>query len=86
MAERINRKTDEKLYQPAIHSDRVRELHLISVDDGKHMTVHLDKAIREYVENYITGKVEWIEDQSWEEHLEEIETLNNIDEQRGNNN
>lgn len=40
------------------------------------MTVHLDKAIREYVDNYIKGKVEWIEDESWEEHIEEIETLN----------
>ena len=76
MKDRINRKTDENLYQPRVHSDRIRELHLISVDDGNHMTVHLDKAIREYVDNYITGKVEWIEDESWEEHIEEIETLN----------
>lgn len=43
------------------------------------MTVHIHKAVKEYVQNYETGQVEWIEDQPWEEHLEEIETLNNID-------
>lgn len=80
MAERIPRQGDRKVYQPQLTSQRVKELHGIKEETGTPMTTHLDRAVSEYVRNYQTGKVEWIEDQPWEEHVEEIETLNNIDE------
>ena len=50
MSERINRKTDEKLYQPPIHSRRIRELYTLKVMTGIPMTVLVDLAIREFIE------------------------------------
>ena len=48
--ERIDRQNDENLYQPKIHSQRVRELHELSVSTGFPMTVLVDKAIQDFVE------------------------------------
>lgn len=79
MKDRIPRQGDKKVYQPQLTSQRVKELHGIKEETGIPMTVHADRAVSEYVRNYQTGKVEWIEDEPWEEHVEEIETLNNID-------
>src|SRR5688500_14916163 len=52
MENRIDRKSDESLYQPKIHSERVKELYRIKEATGAPMTVLLDFAIREFVENY----------------------------------
>jgi len=79
MRERINRQGDKKVYQPQLHSKRVKDLHFIKEKTGEPMTIHLDRAVCEYTRNYKTGEVEFIEDQTWEDHLEEIETLNKID-------
>ena len=50
MNERVNRKSDEKLYQPKIHSRRIRELYTLKVMTGIPMTVLVDLAIREFIE------------------------------------
>lgn len=50
MKERIDRKTDEDLYQPKIHSRRIRELYALKVITGLPMTVLVDLAIKELVE------------------------------------
>ena len=79
MSERIDRRDDERLYQPAIHSDRIKILHLIKERTGIPMTVHVDRAIGEYVANYKTGELEFIESEPWEELQEYIELLNQKD-------
>ena len=48
--ERITRHDDERLYQPKIHSRRIRELHRISEETGESMTVLVDPALREFIE------------------------------------
>ena len=50
MRERINRKDDESLYQPKIHSERIRELYVLKVATGLPMTVLVDLAIRQLIE------------------------------------
>jgi hypothetical protein len=50
MNERINRKTDENLYQPKIHSRRIRELYTLKEVTGIPMTVLVDLAIRDLIE------------------------------------
>ena len=50
--ERISRKNDEKLYQPAIHSERIRALHELKVMTGIPMTVLLDMAIAKLLDDY----------------------------------
>lgn len=74
--ERITRQGDKNVYQPKLHSDLVHELHELKEETCIPMTVHADRAVREYVKNYKTGQVEWIEDETWEEHEAEIESLN----------
>lgn len=54
--ERIDRADDEKLYQPLIHSRRIRQLHVMSQELGEPMTVLVDRAIGEYVERYQATK------------------------------
>lgn len=51
MKERIDRKDDENLYQPKLHSKRIREMHIISQKLGVPMTVVLDRAVEIYIEN-----------------------------------
>jgi hypothetical protein len=48
--ERISRSDDEKLYQPRIHSRRIRELYRIRGETGDPMTVLVDTALAEFVE------------------------------------
>jgi len=48
--ERIRRYDDERLYQPRIHSRRIRELHRISEETGEPMTVLVDQALQEFIE------------------------------------
>ena len=50
--ERINRKDDESLYQPRIHSRWIRRLHGISAETGEPLTVLVDRALREFVARY----------------------------------
>lgn len=46
----ISRQDDENLYQPQIHSRRIRELYGLGEATGLPMTVLIDFAIAEYVE------------------------------------
>jgi hypothetical protein len=48
--ERINRSDDERLYQPRIHSRRIRELYQIKTETGDPITVLVDKALADFVE------------------------------------
>ena len=52
MTERMSWKDDERLYQPRIHSRRIRELHKISELTGQPMTLIVDIALRRFTENY----------------------------------
>jgi hypothetical protein len=54
--ERIFRDKDENLYQPKIHSDRIRELYKIGTETGLPLTVLVDYAIRSYVNAYEEDK------------------------------
>ena len=50
MKERIDRQGDENLYQPKIHSDRIRSLYQIKLVTGLPMTVLIDMAIVKFLE------------------------------------
>ena len=50
MGERIKRVNDKDLYQPKIHSERIRDLYRIRILTHIPMTVLLDMAIAEFVE------------------------------------
>jgi len=51
MTERINRQTDENLYQPKIHSERIRSLYQVKLITGIPLTVLLDMAIQKFLED-----------------------------------
>ena len=51
MNERICRETDENLYQPKIHSERIRSLYQIKLATGIPLTVLLDMAIAKFLED-----------------------------------
>jgi len=52
MKNRIERKGDESLYQPKIHSERIRSLYQLKQSTGKPMTVLIDQAISELTASY----------------------------------
>jgi hypothetical protein len=52
MENRIDRKTDENLYQPKIHSERIRALYQLKQETGKPLTVLLDQAVRDFAASY----------------------------------
>jgi hypothetical protein len=52
MKERIERGDDECLYQPKIHSKRIRSLYQIHAVTNLPMTVLLDLAIKEFIDRY----------------------------------
>lgn len=86
MENRIDRKEDESLYQPKIHSERIRNLYNLKLATGKPMTVLLDQAIRELVESYEAEYhldkepvIEEVREDTWEELCEYRETLDRID-------
>lgn len=54
--EKIKRDNDENLYQPKIHSDRIKELYIIKQQTRLPMTVIVDLALRSYFQGYIAGK------------------------------
>jgi hypothetical protein len=89
MENRIDRKSDERLYQPPIHSDRVRELYNLKQATGIAMTVLLDQAIRDLKANY--GVIyqfeeepilEKVDQETWEEISEYIKFLDQLEIQK----
>ena len=88
MENRIDRKNDESLYQPKIHSERIRTLYHLKQETGKPMTVLLDQAIHELAERHGTiyslqeePTIEEMQAETWEEYreyrglLDELEIL-----------
>lgn len=63
MGERINRQDDENLYQPKIHSRRIRSLYRICEYTSLPMTVLVDLAIKEFIEKYEVNFLE-VQDQN----------------------
>jgi hypothetical protein len=85
MENRIDRKNDKSLYQPKIHSERVRALYQLKQVTGKPMTVLLDQAIRDLAASY---SVEFSENEpaeqpivveTWEEFCEYRAFLDRLD-------
>jgi hypothetical protein len=89
MENRIDRKNDESLYQPKIHSERIKTLYSLKQSTGIPMTVLLDQAIRDLAESYgIIYQVEeepvlrQVDDETWEEIREYRNFLDDLDYQR----
>jgi len=89
MENRIDRKDDESLYQPKIHSERVRTLYSLKQATGKPMTVLLDLAIRALAANYGViyqfeeePVLEKVEQETWEEIREYRNFLDGLEYQR----
>jgi hypothetical protein len=62
--ERIQRHDDERLYQPGIHSRRIRELYRISEETGEAITVLVDRALREFIRRRSPDQAEaWSDDE-----------------------
>jgi hypothetical protein len=89
MENRIDRKDDESLYQPKIHSERVKTLYSLKQATGKPMTVLLDLAIRDLAANY--GVIyqfeeepilEKVDQETWEEICEYRKFLDGLEYQR----
>jgi hypothetical protein len=86
MENRIDRKDDESLYQPKIHSERIRTLYQLKQATGKPMTVLLDQAVSDLAANYgviyqfeeepVLAKVE---EETWEDIREYRALLDKID-------
>jgi hypothetical protein len=88
MENRIDRKDDESLYQPKIHSERIRTLYQLKLETGKPMTVLLDQAIRELAASYGVEfhpelkeelVFEKVEEETWEDVREYRELLDRLD-------
>ena len=89
MENRISRKDDENLYQPQIHSDRIKTLYGLKQATGIPMTVLLDQAIRDLAANY--GVIyqfeeepilEKVEQETWEEIADYRRFLDQLEYQR----
>ncbi|MBE0651669.1 MAG: hypothetical protein IH595_12630 [Bacteroidales bacterium] len=85
MDNRIDRKDDESLYQPKIHSSRIRALYSIKQVTGKPMTVLLDQAIRGLAQSYSIEYPreepieEFVEVETWEDVVERRQLLDRVD-------
>jgi hypothetical protein len=85
MENKIDRKQDESLYQPKIHSERIRALYQLKQVTGKPMTVLVDQAIQEFAASYNTEyrEEEPIEPvrqvETWEEFCEYRAFLDRLD-------
>ena len=66
MRERINRKGDERVYQPRIRAVRIHDLHEMKIYTGRPMTVLLDEALSLYLASFMTSP-DYLE---WCDHLE----------------
>jgi hypothetical protein len=89
MENRIDRKDDESLYQPKIHSERIRTLYNLKQATGKPMTVLLDEAISELAERHGTvysveeePVLEKVGEETWEEIREYRRFLDQLDYQK----
>src|SRR5213593_1986126 len=89
MENSIDRKNDESLYQPRVHSDRIRELYNVKQATGKPMTVLLDQAIRDLAANYGViyqfeeePLLEQIEPETWDEIAEYRRFLDQLEYQK----
>jgi hypothetical protein len=89
MENRIDRKNDENLYQPKIHSERIRELYRIKEATGAPMTVLLDIALEEFIANYGTPGplfeepiLQKMSDETWEEICEYRKFLDDLEYQK----
>lgn len=89
MENRIGRNNDENLYQPKVHSDRIRELYNLKLATGKPMTVLLDQAIRDLKANYGViyqfeeePVLEKVDQETWEEISEYRKFLDQLEYQR----
>jgi hypothetical protein len=63
MKEIVDRRTDENLYQPKIHSQRIRDLYALKVITGLPLTVLVDQAIRDFI-----GKSEANQEVKYNQH------------------
>ena len=86
MESRIDRKNDESLYQPKIHSERIRTLYRLKQETGKPMTVLLDQAISELAERHGTiyslkeePSFEQMQEETWDEYREYRELLDQLE-------
>jgi len=86
MENRIDRTDDERLYQPKIHSERIRALYSLKLETGKPMTVLLDQAINELAARYSTERelqeppvLEKVEPETWDEICEIRRLLDQVD-------
>ena len=89
MENRVDRKDDENLYQPKIHSERIRSLYQLKQETGKPMTVLLDQAIREFAAsfgsqaNFVEEQIlERLDQETWEEICEYRRFLDDLEYQR----
>jgi hypothetical protein len=89
MENRIDRKCDESLYQPKIHSERIRALYQIKQATGKPMTVLLDQAIQDFAASYDTSPariddpfLQNVDQETWEEICEYRRFLDELEVQR----
>jgi hypothetical protein len=53
MENRVDRKNDETLHQPKIHSERIKMLYNLKRATVKPMTVLLDQAVSDLAEKYV---------------------------------
>jgi len=84
MGERIDRSNDENLYQPKIHSERIRSLYQLKQAMGKPMTVLVDQAIRDFAASYNVERQDEPEEapgevETWEELCEYRGLLDRLD-------
>ena len=89
MENRIDRKDDESLYQPKIHSERIRVLYQLKQETGKSMTVLLDQAIRDFAASYGNQSplgeepfLRTVHQETWEEICEYRRFLDDLEYQR----
>ena len=89
MENRIDRKDDEFLYQPRIHSERIRALYRLKQETGKPMTVLLDQAIQDFAASYGTSSplgedpfLRNVDQETWEEIREYRRFLDELEYQR----
>ena len=86
MENRIDRKGDESLYQPKIHSERIRTLYGLKQQTGKPMTVLIDQAIYDLAQRYSVERqlghdplLDMATPETWEDICEVRRLLDQLD-------
>ena len=86
MENRINRISDESLYQPKIHSERIRTLYGLKQQTGKPMTVLIDQAIYDLAQRYSVERqlgrdplLDMATPETWEDVCEVRRLLDQLD-------